>query len=446
MQQLHSSGPSIRLSRPVMSAMVICGLVLLLQVPIALIRGVIAERVTTRSEALIEVTELWGGAQSIVGPRLVVPVRDDTHALGFATDGEAGGSPEFATFLPTSLAVRADLATETLSRGLFAVPVYRARVTLRGTFEQLDLTALGLAAEDLRWDRAALSVEVTDPKSVGSQSVLSWNGVSADFLPGAATGVDELPGIHRPVPLSAGTPADFEISLELKGSESIWFVPFSRETDVSLHSNWSAPSFAGAWLPTERQLDDDGFSAEWSVPFLGRNYPQQWASGDSPLGEISASRFGVELISPVDHYRMSERSTKYASLFLVLTFGMLWLFDAMAGVRIHPIQYLLIGAAMCLFYLLELSLSEHVGFMGAYTAASMSVAGLVATYSVAVLRSVGRGIVVAGVLGLLYAYLLALLSLEHYALLAGSMGLFLALAAVMYLTRWIDWYRAGAAG
>ena len=445
MPEPQSHGPSIEVSRPVIGALMICGLVLILQIPIVLIRGIIAERVETRGQALGEVTALWGGPQSIVGPRLVVPFRTRPDVQSSAPDLEGGGSIAQASFLPTSLSVRGDLTSEALSRGLFTVPVYRARLTLRGTFEPLEFAMLGVADEDVLWERAVLAIEVTDPKSVGSQSTASWNGVVSDFLPGARTAAGERPGLHRPIPTLDGTAAEFEITLELKGSESIWFVPFSRNTDVSLVSNWSSPSFAGAWLPAERQLNSDGFSAEWRVPFLGRDYPQQWISNDYPVNQISASRFGVELISPVDHYRMSERSTKYASLFLLLTFGTLWLFDALVGIPVHPIQYLLIGAAMCLFYLLELSLSEHIGFIGAYITAGMSVVGLVSTYTVAVLRSVGRGTIVASVLGLLYAYLLALLSLEHYALLVGSIGLFFALAAVMYLTRWIDWYRTGDA-
>ncbi len=411
MPEPQSRGPSVKISRPVIGALMICGLVLFLQIPIVLIRGIIAERVETRGQALAEVTALWGGPQSIVGPRLVVPFRMRPDVQSSAPDSEPGGSIAQASFLPTSLSVRGDLTSEALSRGLFTVPVYRALLTLRGTFEPLDFARLGVADEDVLWERAVLAIEVTDPKAVGSQSTASWNGVISDLLPGARTAAGERPGLHRPIPTLDGTAAEFEITLELKGSESIWFVPFSRNTDVSLVSNWSSPSFAGAWLPAERQLNSDGFSAEWSIPFLGRDYPQQWISNDYPVNQISASRFGVELISPVDHYRMSERSTKYASL----------------------------------FYLLELSLSEHIGFIGAYIAAGMSVVGLVSTYTVAVLRSSGRGTIVASVLGLLYAYLLALLSLEHYALLVGSIGLFFALAAVMYLTRGIDWYRAGDA-
>jgi inner membrane protein len=441
MPEFQSRIPSDRISRPVMGALMICVLVLILQIPILLIRNIIVERVETRAQALAEVTAIWGGSQSVVGPRLVIPYRTRSDAED-SSPGPGGGIGH-ASFLPTSLSVRGDLTTQALSRGLFTVPVYQARLTLTGAFGFQEFDRLGVPDEDVLWEQAVLAIEVTNPKAVGSESTATWNGVTADFHPGVKAAAGERIGLHRPVPTLDGTPAEFLVTLELKGSESIWFVPFSRNTEVSLVSNWSSPSFAGAWLPAERQLTREGFSAEWRVPFLGRDYPQEWISKDHPTSQISTSRFGVELISPVDHYRMSERSTKYASMFLLLTFGMVWLFDALVGIQVHPIQYLLIGAGMCLFYLLELSLSEHIGFIGAYLAAGLSIVGLVSAYTVSVLRSLGRGAIVASVLGLLYAFLLTLLSLEQYALLVGSVGLFLALAAVMYLTRWIDWYGNG---
>ncbi|MFC1575079.1 cell envelope integrity protein CreD [Gemmatimonadota bacterium] len=424
-----------------MGALTICALILILQIPILLIRDIISERVETRGRALEEVTAIWGGPQSIVGPRLVIPyrARPDGEPSAPGHTGEIG----YASFLPISLSVHSDLESEALRRGLFTVPVYRAQITLSGTFAPPGFDRLGIREEDVLWEQSVLAMEVTDPKAIGSQSTASWNGTVADFLPGVGTEAGERPGIHRRLPTIDGTPADFEVTLELKGSSSIWFVPFSRNTDVSLVSNWSSPSFAGGWLPISREVGRDGFSAEWSVPFLGRNYPQEWTSNDHPESQISGSRFGVELISPVDHYRMSERSTKYASVFLLLTFGMVWLFDALVGIRVHPIQYLLIGAGMCLFYLLELSLSEHIGFIGAYITAGLSIIGLISTYTIAVLRSPGRGAIVGSVLGLLYAFLLTLLRLEQYALMVGSVGLFLVLATVMYLTRWIDWNRIG---
>jgi inner membrane protein len=186
------------------------------------------------------------------------------------------------------------------------------------------------------------------------------------------------------------------------------------------------------------------FQAKWSIPFLGRSYPQAWRAEVGKREAIDGSRFGVELVNPVDHYRMAERSVKYAGLFILLTFATIWLIEVLAGVRVHPIQYLMLGGALCLFYLLELSLSEHLGFPFAYAIASISVIGMVGTYSVVVLHSIGRALVVAVGVVLLFAYLYILLMNEDYALVIGSIGLFAILAAIMYATRRVDWYAVGA--
>jgi inner membrane protein len=217
-------------------------------------------------------------------------------------------------------------------------------------------------------------------------------------------------------------------------------VPFARETSVELASNSPHPNFQGAWLPTARSVSGTGFTATWTIPSLGRSYPQAWTSVSNPRDAIDHSRFGVELIDPVDHYRMAERSVKYAALFSLLTFASVWLIEVLANVRVHPIPYLLLGAAMCVFYLLELSLSEHVGFGLAYTLAGTSIVGLIAAYSRAILRKGARAAGIASGVAVLYGYLYVVLTNEDYALVIGAVGLFAAVAAVMLVTRRIDWY------
>jgi inner membrane protein len=221
-------------------------------------------------------------------------------------------------------------------------------------------------------------------------------------------------------------------------------VPFGRTTVVEMKGDYGHPSFQGMWLPTERTVSADAFSARWSVSFLGRSYPQAWTSQSKMSEAIEASRFGVAFVDPTDHYHMAARSVKYAALFLLLTFATLWLMEVLSGLRVHPIQYLLLGGALCLFYLLELSLSEHLGFPWAYALASVAVIGMVGAYSFVVLRRMTRALVVGTGVTLLYAYLYLLLMNEDYALLIGSVGLFAVLAGIMYATRRVDWYSAGA--
>ena len=194
------------------------------------------------------------------------------------------------------------------------------------------------------------------------------------------------------------------------------------------------------WLPRTRNITDAGFSAEWAIPSLGRNFPQQWAYDEAFMQMVRNSVVGVSFVHAVDPYRMSDRSVKYQILLLVLTFSAIWLFEILASLKVHPMQYLFIGMALCLFYLLELSLSEHVGFIWAYCIASTAVALMVLAYARVVLRARSRAALLGGGLALLYGYLFTLLQEQSYSLLAGLIGLFMALGAVMYLTRNIDWF------
>jgi inner membrane protein len=233
------------------------------------------------------------------------------------------------------------------------------------------------------------------------------------------------------------------LPLALNGSVGVYFTPFGKSTEATLESNYPHPSYQGNWLPTDHSTTDTGFRATWSIPFLGRNYPQSWSTENSFAEVVQSSRFGVELTTLVDHYRMAERSVKYAMLFILLTFATIWLIEVLARVKVHPIQYLLLGGALCLFYLLELSLAEHLGFPAAYAIASVAVIGMVTAYARAILHRPARALIVGGGVTLLYVYLYILLINEDYSLLIGSIGLFVILGAIMYSTRRVDWYEVG---
>jgi inner membrane protein len=312
---------------------------------------------------------------------------------------------------------------------------------LQGRFARPNLSVWGIQSEDILWDRAELSVQISDARAIQNQAALTWNGDEVAFSPGPGEIGAKASGIHADLKDRLKTDSfDFSFPLKLNGSVGAFFAPFGKTTNVKLTSNWASPSFQGGWLPSQRAVTATGFEAVWDIPSLGRNYPQQWTS-DSPVeSAIDGSRFGVNLISPVDHYRMAHRSVKYDILFLGLTFLTMWLFEVMAGFRVHPLQYLLVGAAMCLFYLLQVALSEHLSFLPAYIIASLAVVGIITGYCVAVLKTTRRGAIIGAVVVALYGYLYVLLTNQDYALLVGSIGLFLVLATVMYLTRRIDWY------
>ena len=419
-------------------------LALLLQIPIAMIGGLVAERQERRQAAVTEVSSKWGNVQSIIGPVLIVPYTyrsTETSASGLQITRTETRN---AIFLPEQLRVRGSIDAELRHRGIFSIPVYKVGLTLEGEFTRPSFAELGLEPAGVAWERAQLAIGISDARAIQQETAVTWNGKPVSFLPGTGAFTDGGTGIHAVVGLAnGGQRAQFSFPLSLNGSLGVYLTPFAQNTIVELQSNYGPPSFQGNWLPVERSVSDAAFRAKWSIPFLGRNYPQAWKAEVGMRKEIDGSRFGVELVNPVDHYRMAERSVKYAGLFILLTFATLWLIEVLAGVRVHPIQYLLLGGALCLFYLLELSLSEHLGFPLAYTVASFSVVALVAGYSVVVLHHIRRALFVIAVVSLLYAYLYILLMNEDYALLIGSVGLFLILAAIMYATRRVDWYAVG---
>ena len=419
-------------------------LALLLQIPIAMISSLVRERQQRRDEAVMEVSSSWGYAQSITGPALVIPYAHRWTEVGAGGQQLTRTETRNAIFLPEQLSLRGTLDSEIRTRGIFSVPVYTLALVTEGEFARPRFSDLGIDPASVDWARAHLAVGVSDARAIQETATLAWNQQQVPFLPGTRGFTEGGTGIHAPVSVSEATErVPFSFPLRLNGSLRTDVVPFGQTTNVEMRADYGHPSFQGNWLPTRRTISNDAFDATWTVSFLGRGYPQAWTSQTPMIAAIHGSRFGVQLVDPVDHYRMAARSVKYASLFIVLSFAALWLMEILTGIRVHPIQYLLLGGALCLFYLLELSLSEHIGFPLAYTIASIAVIAMVGAYSLVVLRRPAHALIMAvGVAGL-YAYLYLLLMNEDYALLIGSIGLFAILGAIMYVTRRVDWYGGG---
>lgn len=422
-------------------------LALLLQIPVLMISGLVSEREERRASAVTEVSSKWGNAQAITGPALVLPYTYRWSEVSNRGTTVARSETRYAFFLPETLHVRGDMKAETRHRGIFSVPVYKLALTVDGDFARPKLAELGVKPEDVDWRRAHVAVGISDVRAIQEGTSVTWNGQPAGFLPGTGGFTEGGTGIHAPVTMADTTQRmRFAFPLSLNGSESVRVAPFGQTTVVELHGNSGDPSFQGNWLPTTRNITDNSFDATWNISFLGRSFPQSWTSDtkvDKDEGSrFESSRFGVALVDPVGHYAMAHRSVKYAGLFIMLTFATVWLIEILAGVRVHAIQYLMIGGALCLFYLLELSLSEHLGFPAAYVIASAAVVAMLGAYGIVALRRASRAGVVAAGVALLYAYLYLLLMNEDYALLIGSIGLFAILGAIMYVTRRIDWYAA----
>ena len=410
---------------------------LLLLVPLLLMNGVVSERAQRREETEAEITRSWGGRLTLGGPVMTIPYV--TRSL------DANGRPletaHSARFLPRTLTIDAVLEPETRSRGMYQVTVYTARLVMNGEFRAPELGGLGAAPGDIKWNQAFLSLELPDMRSIQESVDLSWGRRSIP-LRSAKGSMGFFAGELRtdqPLDLVGGN-IPFSFALTLRGGGFIGFLPLGEETRVHVRSSWESPNFVGSFLPARRTLGSGGFDADWKVTSLARAYPQRWIDGEIEPTDILGTEFGVSLMTPVDTYQKVTRALKYGLLFLVLPFCTLFFFEILARRRIHPVQYLLVGLADCVFYLLLLSLGEHLVFALAYLAAAAACTALVSLYAVAVMRS-ATGLVMLPVMGAAYAFLAVVLSSEDFALLIGAVGLFLLLGGAMFLTRRVDWYR-----
>jgi inner membrane protein len=438
-------------------------LMIVMLIPLGMIHGMIRERTNRRDEVVSEVSRTWSNPQVAGGFILSVP-----YTVNSTNDyGKPIAIERVARFLPETLAIDGRLVPDFRHRSLFQVPVYTAHLTMNGTFRRPNLAALRIDESSARLHDAWLTIGVGDLRGVNQGVTVIWNGATLATSPSIDTaGIGsqafdvKIPGLAA-APTAApqaaqaaaqtteAAPADipFTVNIDLKGTQQINFQPGGRTTTVRLASTWPHPAFAGAFLPDASKVSDAGFNAEWRLSHLGRGYPQAWRDEDMKPQQIEqasvASRFGVQLITPVDIYHRAERSTKYGALFILLTFCTFFVVELLQRRRLHPVQYLLVGAALCLFYLLLLSLSEHIGFGFAYLAAAAATIGVIGMYAGHVLGGLGQGVRMVAGLSLLYGFLYVLLQLEDYALLVGSISLFLILAAVMFATRRVNWYAIG---
>ena len=430
-------------------------LMLVLLVPLTMIRGVVRERAGQRRTAESEIVHRWGGEQVVAGPFLAVPYRyrerrDDGASASPATPATPATLTGVAYFLPDELRVRGTLSPQTRNRGIYDVTVYTADLQISGSFARPDFASWQVSDNDVLWDSAYLTMELPDMRGLREATALSVNGHALDFEAGSGqVGVLEgsmsaaVPALRQ---LDAATPLTFQADMKLRGGRALRFVPLGAETWVDISSDWPSPRFTGAFLPAERELGPAGFTAHWYVLSLSRNYPQKWRDNEVEPSRMLTASFGVDTMIPVDTYHRVERALKYGALFILLPFLSFFLFEVFVRLRIHAVQYLMVGAATALFYLLLLSIAENLGFLPAYLIGSGATIALIAVYSAAVLSTWRRAAIVTPVLLASYSFLYVVLQSEDLALLLGSSGLFVLLGTVMVATRNIDWRRIAKPG
>ncbi|HEY0942188.1 MAG TPA: cell envelope integrity protein CreD [Steroidobacter sp.] len=414
-------------------------IVLLMLIPLAMLMGVVTERAGLREQAYRKVAEGWGGELTVGGPMLVVPTEytvmvDDKERLVRSA----------VYILPAQLSADVDVKLEPQPRhvGIYAVPVYLSTLRLQGEFDFSTLQELvAKSGATYLWSQARLRLPMDTVRSLREIKHANFAGRQVKLgpaSPGLYRGIEasvDLSELHR----SPG--ATFDFGTVIAGSRAVSFLPLGSATAVKLSSDWPHPSFRGSFLPVEHTISDQGFQARWQVLELNRSYGQVFQEGEVNDQALAQSAFGVGLFQPVDIYQRGERAVKYAVLFIALTFMTFFAWEQVTRNPLHPLQYLLVGLALSMFYLLLIALSEHIAFALAYVVAATALVLLIGLYLAGALRSAQRGMVAGAAMGLVYGLLYMLLLSEDYSLLLGSIILFVALAAVMLTTRKIDWYQ-----
>ena len=453
-------------------------LVLMLMIPQLLVWGMVSEREGNARQVRAEVASSWGLEQNIKGPFLVIPFVEKSISV---VEGKTVTQlvERRAIFLPDQLSITGKVRTRRLYRSIYEATVYNADLVLSGNFQTPDFAKIAPNAVEIKWKNAVFALALSSVSGLKETAVLDINkGHKISFEPSLGmSGSRSMSGIHARLFASDAKPEGpmpaftFSTDLSFAGSQALRFSPAGRDTKISVSSDWPHPSFVGAFLPKTRQISDQGFRAEWQVPHLARSIPQSWVGNDfrvfngfpdnasrfagprslakhkfmstlskgRSLDQFGRTMFGVKFYIPLDHYDLVNRALKYGLMFLVTAFVGVFVMELLSGSRVHSVQYLFVGITMVFFYVLLLSLSEHIGFFNAYLISAVATGGMLSLYVGKILRSFKKGLIMLSLFLLIYGFLYMILRLEDYALLAGALLGFLMLSATMFLTLKVDW-------
>ncbi len=421
-------------------------LVLVLLIPLAYIKDLIKERSYRQEEVINEINQKWGNEVLLYGPILKVPYQVHTIKRTWNEKTKTHFKEDIITiahayFFPNTLDINANIESKTLGRSIYQSVVYTADMKISGGFDIPNFDDQDINKNDVLWDKATVLINATNLKGIQNNLELKLGAdtypLRAKYNENAYTNTVETKFLKEHATPKSGT-VPFHLELQINGSKQLRFVPVGRETNVTMTSDWASPSFNGEYLPNidTKEITSDGFKAAWQVLEMNRTFSQEFFGS---LPELSSSAFGVALLIPVDEYQKSERAAKYGYLVIALTFLVFFLIQSISKVDIHPFQYLMIGIALTMFYTLLISISEHSSFLSAYSIAGIAVITLITLYTKAILRSYTFMGFIAGSLTALYTFIFVIIQLENYALLVGSIGLFIILGIVMMVSKKIDW-------
>jgi inner membrane protein len=427
-------------------------LVIVLLIPLSYISNLINERALRQNDVVNEINQKWGNEIIINGPILKIPYKTFsektvTNEKTKKVYTEIIENIEYAYFFPENLNINSNINPEEKKRGIYTTAVYNSDIQITGNFKNLDFSDIEINSKYILWEKARIIVQTSNVKGV-NEAKLQLN--SSDYLltskykgkknnlPYGEITMHQLETKNINIQEAISTKElIFNFNFNIKGSEQIRFIPIGKKTEVQITSNWKTANFIGEFLPyNDDKITEEVFDAIWKILDLNRPFSHQHFYYFPYLNDFD---FGLILIIPVDEYQKSERSAKYGFLVIGLTFLIFFLIQTLSKINIHPFQYLMIGVALTMFYTLLVSISEHSNFLKAYLIAGISVIALITLYSKSILKTFKFSLFIGLSLIALYTFIYVIIQLENYALLVGSIGLFLILAIVMFVSRKIDW-------
>lgn len=418
-------------------------LTLLMAAPLDMVESVVRERSHLYQSVLNDIARTWGQQQKLSGPMLLVPYTEKHIRTETITDKDKNERKVnkvvlkhyTAIVLPEALNIDVALNDEQRKRGIYESLVYQADLNVTGSFKFPRIQGLSNYIDEIHWDKAWLSLGISDTQAIKKASALKWNKQAIHFESGTRVTKLLARGFHAPIALDQTQKQyNFSLNLQLNGSGGFFFEPFGRSTDVTMKASWPHPSFQGSVLPQERNISADGFDASWHIPHLARNYPQLWTLEKQQFN-VHEFEAGALLFEPISLYSQITRAIKYGILFIALTYITFLLFELGMKQRLHWVQYGIIGIALSIFYLMLLSLSEHIRFLPAYLISAGTIISMISLYVYAAMKSMKGTLLIALLLMGLYGILYSLLKLEDYALLMGTALLVVILGIMMYFTR-----------
>ena len=422
-------------NRLIIKAFFIGILVLALLIPTFIIMYLVNERKERKQEVTREISKKWSPAQTVTGPFLNIPYKELVNGTQIN---------RYLEILPDQLSINGQIEPEIRYRSIFKIPVFTAKpLVLSGKFSSNNIQSLGIQTSSLLWNEAKLCIGISDLKGILEQSI-KWNGQALTMNTGLPNNMLAYQGIHGEIKIDSSFQSNeysFSIQLILRGSEQMFFTPLGSSTDVHLSSNWENVSFDGHYLPNSEKISKDHFEADWKISPFNRDFPKLIMGNETAAESVKQSAFGVILLSPFDAYAQTMRALKYAILIIALTFFVYFFTEIFKKRPVHPLQYILIGMALVIFYTLLLSLSEYIIFPYAYLIAAAATVILLGWYTQSLFKTGLTSLVFCCILSLLYLFIYILIQMQDNALLIGSIGLFGLLTGAMYISRKIDWYR-----